>query len=336
MKFTQFIKDKIIFISSQFFILIFLALLLEGYHISHYAILFTCTAILITSLVPLLYEYFVRRKYYSGLYQTLESMEQKQYIASLLENPDFADAEILCEILKRVTKAMNDEIASFQISQDEYREYVETWIHEIKIPVSCIELICQNNRNEVTKKISEETVRVDAYIEQALYYARSKNVASDYNIKKITLDGLVKEVVKKHAKQLIGCNARIKMHHLYYTVYADEKWLDFIIGQIIANSIKYKKESLTLCFSASENQENVVLSIRDNGIGIPDSDISRVFEKGFTGENGRSFAKSTGIGLYLCLELCKKMYLGLEAESDPDHGTTMNITFPKDRQSFLE
>ena len=127
----------------------------------------------------------------------------------------------------------------------------------------------------------------------------------------------------------------MKLDNLDYTVYADEKWLDFIIGQIIANSIKYKEDALTLWFSASENQENIILSIKDNGIGISESDLGRVFEKGFTGENGRAFAKSTGIGLYLCKELCNKMYLGLEAQSTVGNGTTIHITFPKDRQSFL-
>jgi len=335
MKLSSFLKDKILFLLAQSFIIVFLVLMLDVYRISLYAIILICMTIVIISFAALAYEYLIRSRYYNRLNKTLESMEQKQYIASLLEAPNFAEAEVLCEILKHVTKAMNDEIASYKISQDEYREYIETWIHEIKIPISCIDLICQNNRNDITKKISEETVRVDSYIEQALYYARSKNVASDYSIRRLSLDSLVKAAVKKHSKQLIGCGAQVKLDNLDHTVYADEKWLDFIVGQIIANSIKYKKDALTLWFSASENQENIILSIQDNGIGISESDLGRVFEKGFTGENGRAFAKSTGIGLYLCKELCNKMYLGLEAQSTVGNGTTIHIIFPKDRQSFL-
>lgn len=336
MNLSSFLKDKILFLLAQSFIIVFLVLMLDVYQISRYAIILICMTIVFISFAALAYEYLIRSRYYNRLNKTLESMEQKQYIASLLEAPNFAEAEVLCEILKHVTKAMNDEIASYKISQDEYREYIETWIHEIKIPISCIDLICQNNRNDITKKISEETVRVDSYIEQALYYARSKNVASDYSIRRLSLDSLVKAAVKKHSKQLIGCGAQVKLDNLDYTVYADEKWLHFIIGQIIANSIKYKEDALTLWFSASENQENIILSIRDNGIGISESDLGRVFEKGFTGENGRAFAKSTGIGLYLCKELCNKMYLGLEAQSSVGNGTTIHIIFPKDRQSFLQ
>lgn len=336
MKLSSYLKDKLLFLLGQGFLIGFLVMLFDVYHISRYAIILTSMTIVLISFGALVYEYLVRRGYYKRLYQTLESMEQKQYIASLLEDPNFADGEILCEVLRQVTKAMNDEIASYQIAQDEYREYIETWIHEIKIPISCIDLMCKNNRNEITKKIAEETVRVDSYIEQALYYARSTNVASDYNIKRLSLDSLVKNAVKKHSKQLIGCGAQLKFEHLDYTVYSDQKWLDFIIGQIIANSMKYKKDSLVLSFFAEENQENIVLSIADNGIGIGKGDLPRIFEKGFTGENGRAFAKSTGIGLYLCRKLCKKMYLGLEAQSLADHGTTMKIIFPKDRQSFLQ
>lgn len=336
MKLSCFLKDKIFFILAQVFVVIFLSFLLNVYNISIYAIILISFTVVLISVGVLIYEYIIRERYYKNLYYTLESMEKKQYIASLLEEPYFTEAEILSDILKRVTKAMNDEIASYKISQDEYREYIETWIHEIKIPISSIDLICKNNRNNITMKIAGEMARVDAYIEQVLYYARSTNVESDYNIKKLLLDDLVKKTVKKHSKQLIGCGASLILNSLNYNVYADEKWIDFIIGQIIANSIKYKSDSLKLLFFATENKENIVLNIKDNGIGISKSDLTRVFEKGFTGENGRAFAKSTGIGLYLCRKLCEKMYLGLEIESEVGKGTIIKIIFPKDRQSFFQ
>ncbi len=121
------------------------------------------------------------------------------------------------------------------------------------------------------------------------------------------------------------------------TVYGDSKWLDFILGQLISNSIKYKSDAPTLLFWAEENKDSVLLHVQDNGIGIPDSDINRVFDKGFTGQNGRNFTKSTGIGLYLCKQLCNKMYLNLYADSQAGIGTTMTIVFPKDSlTSFRE
>lgn len=336
MKFSCFLKDKLVFILGQGFVATFLVFLLHAYDMNVSAIILVVTSVILISICTLLYEYLIRSRYYNHLHETLEAMDQKQYIVSLLEEPDFLEGDILYEVLKVVTKAMNDEIASYKLEQEEYREYIETWIHEVKIPISCIDLICKNNRSDVTKKISEEALKIDSYIEQALYYARSTNVASDYSIKALSLKDLVKTSVKKHSKQLIGCGAKINLDNLDYTVYTDEKWLDFILGQLIANSIKYKRDSLTLSFLVKENKENLVLSIEDNGVGISKEDISRVFEKGFTGENGRAFAKSTGIGLYLCHKLCKKMYLGISIQSELGKGTTVQITFPKDRNSLLQ
>lgn len=335
MKLGRYLKDKILFIFLQSLIVWFIILLLNAYNISDSAIIFSSVTVISITIVSLAFEYFVRYRYYKRLNNTLSMMDKKQYISALLEEPDFADAEILCEVIKQTTKAMNDEIASYKIAQDEYREYIETWIHEIKIPISCIDLICKNNKSDTTKRIEEETLRVDNYIEQALFYARSTNVEADYSIKKLNLNTLIKRVVKKHSKQLISCGTRLDFNNLDCIVYGDEKWLDFIIGQIVANSIKYKKDSLELSFSARDNKENIELSIKDNGIGVPQSDLSRVFEKGFTGENGRIYAKSTGIGLYICRTLCEKMYLGLELKSEYGKGTVVKIIFPKDRQCFL-
>ena len=111
--------------------------------------------------------------------------------------PTFLEAEILVDVLKQTTKAMNDEIASSQISSNEYREYIETWIHEIKVPISCISLICENNKNEVTGAISDETDRISSYVEQALYYARSTNVEKDYSIRSISLENVVKSAIDR-------------------------------------------------------------------------------------------------------------------------------------------
>ena len=143
-------------------------------------------------------------------------------------------------------------------------------------------------------------------MEQALYYAGSTNLEKDYMIRKIRLDELIKGTLKKYSKQLISAKAAPHFDNLSQTVYGDSKWLEFILGQLIANSIKYKKETLTLTFSACEEQDHVLLYVSDDGIGIPESELPRIFEKGFTGTNGRSYAKSTRVRLYLRRQLCKK------------------------------
>lgn len=335
MKLTHYLSDKLILILGQLFTFIIVSVFLIMLHVSTSAIILVCGFILIISIIALLQDYFKRNRYYRQLYTTLDSIDKKQYIASLLEVPNFADAELLYDILRQATKAMNDEIAVYQHQSEEYREYIEAWIHEVKLPLSCITLLCENSRNEATRSVLEETSKVEAYVEQALFYARSTNVEKDYSIRETVLDTLVKAVVKKHSKQLISCKTNLKISNLNYIVYADPKWLDFILGQVISNSIKYKKEELTVTFEAIEENSNIILRVSDNGIGIPTQDISRVCEKGFTGSNGRKYAKSTGMGLYLCKQLTQKMGLGFSLEAKEQYGTTVVITFPKDKLAIL-
>lgn len=224
----------------------------------------------------------------------------------LRKKTGFVEGAILMDVLRQTTKSMNDDIADYRRMNAEYQDYIETWIHEIKIPISCINLICENNKGEMASSVKEELSRIDGYVEQALYYARSTNLEKDYMIRKIRLDELIKGTLKKYSKQLISAKATPHFDNLSQIVYGDSKWLEFILGQLIANSIKYKKETLTLTFFACEEQDHVLLYVSDDGIGIPESELPRIFEKVFTGTNGRSYAKSTGVGLYLCRQLCKK------------------------------
>lgn len=336
MKLSKFLKDKWIFLLSQTAIIIFLALLLNVMKISNAANALVCICFCLITVVSLILEYHQKNCFYRKLYQNLETLEKKYYISSVIEEAGFTEGALLIDVLKQTTKSMNDEIASYRRMNTEYQDYIETWIHEIKIPISCIDLLCENNRGEMAFCVKEELSRIDGYVEQALYYARSTNLEKDYMIREINLDNLVKETVKKYSKQLIAAKATPCFDNLAQTVYGDPKWLEFILGQLIANSIKYKKDTLKLTFSAREEKNHVSLSISDNGVGIPENDLFRIFEKGFTGSNGRNHAKSTGIGLYLCRQLCNKMHLSISASSENGQGTTMTITFPKDSRLLME
>ena len=150
-------------------------------------------------------------------------------------------------------------------------------------------MIVENNKNEVTKSIDEELDKVENYIEQALYYARSNTVEKDYYIKKVNLKDIVNESIKKNKNVLIHERISVNVHDLDLEVNTDNKWIIFILNQIIQNSIKYKKQdkNLEIEIYAKQGKENVILYIKDNGIGIKKGEITRVFEKGFTGTNGR-------------------------------------------------
>ena len=336
MKFSAFLKDKWVFLLSQTVIILFLALLLNVMEISNAASALVCICVLLVTIGALALEFFQKNSFYKQLYQNLEALEKKHYISSVIEEPGFTEGALLIDVLKQTTKSMNDEIASYRRMNTEYQDYIETWIHEIKIPISCIDLICENNKGEVAFGIKDELSRIDAYVEQALYYARSTNLEKDYMIREIKLDQLVKGTLKKYSKQLIAAKATPVFDNLSHIVYGDPKWLEFILGQLITNSIKYKKDTLALGFSASEEKNHILFSISDNGVGIPENELLRIFDKGFTGSNGRNHAKSTGIGLYLCRQLCNKMHLSISASSENGQGTTMTICFPKDSRLLLE
>lgn len=176
--------------------------------------------------------------------------------------------------------------------------------------------------------------KIDHFVEQALFYARSTALEKDFKIEKTTLKVLVHEAVKNYSKQIITAGGKPVFENLDIPVFADRKWCVFIVGQIIANSVKYTNGGLLLTFEGTAFDGGCCLSISDNGIGIAAADIPRIFDKGFTGENGRKYKKSTGIGLYLCRKLCDKMNMEISAASNLQCGTTIKITFPKDHFYF--
>ncbi|MGL5257686.1 MAG: sensor histidine kinase, partial [Proteocatella sp.] len=240
MNFLIFLKEKAVFIFVQLVLIVFIFTLFDVYKIDYYAYYLVTLLITLSTIIVILYEYFKKSNYYRRLYNILDRIDKKQYIAEFLEKPDFLEAEILCDILKQTTKAMNDQIAIQKIAEEEYKEYIETWIHEIKMPIACIDLICKNNPDNTTVSISEELVRIDNFIEQALFYARSSVLEKDFVIKSTDLENLIKSVVKKYSKELISSKVNLNLGDLKYTVYVDSKWMIFILGQIISNSIKYR------------------------------------------------------------------------------------------------
>lgn len=204
------------------------------------------------------------------------------------------------------------------------------WVHEIKTPIASSKLLIENNYNDLTRKIDIQIDRIENFVEQVLYYSRSDEVGKDYIIKKVELLPLVKNVIRKNQRDFISKRIRLQLGELNEVVYSDSKWIEFILNQILINSIKYSKgKDDKIQIESKEISNTVVLTIEDEGVGIIERDLDRVFEKGFTGENGRKFGKSTGIGLYLCKKLCNKLGLGLEIQSKVNVGTKISIIFPK-------
>ena len=336
MNFKLFFKEKAITILLLLFGIITIEIFLMAYNVGMFIKIYIPLIIMGLYMISIIIEYFKRKKFYDNLLNMLEELDEKYLITEIIKTPNFLEGQIFKNSLEQIDKSMLENVNKYKYMTEDYKEYIELWIHEIKIPIATSKMVIENNKNAITKSIDEELDKVENYIEQALFYARSNTVEKDYYIRKVVLKEIVNESIKKNKSSLIQEKISIDIHDLDIEVNTDNKWIVFILNQIIQNSIKYrKKENSVIEIYANQGKENVILYIKDNGIGIKQGEITRVFEKGFTGTNGRlSNKKSTGIGLYLCKKLCNKLGIGIELNSVQNEGTEVKLVFPKD--SYIE
>ena len=334
MRFRDYLKDKLLYIILLIACILSVEILLIPIINYVYIKIYVAIVPIVLFLIPFFIEYYKKKEYYSEIKARVNELEEKYLITELLPKADFIEAKLNKDNILEIGKSMLENVNKYKYLQEDYKEYIELWIHEIKIPIATSKMIVENNKSEVTKSIDEELDKIENYIEQALYYARSNTVEKDYIIKKNNLKDIVSSTILKNKTTLIQNNVKIEMENLEEEVYTDSKWCVFILSQIIQNAIKYsKKQNKEIKLYAENKKENVILYIKDNGIGIDKAEIGRVFEKGFTGTNGRQEKKSTGIGLYLCKKLCDKLCIGLEIASEKEIGTEVKLIFPKN--SFI-
>lgn len=337
MNLRDFIKERIVFIIINSLILLFTALLLMVLKVDSFAILFIVIINGAGILIYHIFDYLRKKQYYNEIKENMESLDKKYLISEVIEEGTFTESKLIYDVICKGNKAMNDEIGEFKRGINDYREYIELWVHEIKTPIATCKLLIENNESPLTESIGEEVCKLENYIDQALFYTRSNTLEKDYIIKEMSLSSCVNKVLNNNADSLIKKRVKISLGDLEKMVYSDSKWIEFILGQMISNSIKYmNKEHKELKIYCNENSKYVILNIEDNGAGISEKDISRVFDKGFTGENGRKFGKSTGIGLYLCKKLCKKLGLDITLISEEGKFTRVSIIFPINRMMIFE
>lgn len=327
MTISQYLKGKglSIFIVIITFIItfIFLNLIdLNLYYIIYIEMIFAVNLITISYL-----DFIKKKRYFDELFQNFDNLEEKSYITEVMDKPNFIEGELLHKALAVESKYINDINISYNNRFKEYRQYIETWVHEVKTPIATSKLLIENNKNITTLSIEEEINKIDDYIEQVLYVSKSDTVEKDYHIKKIYLKDAVMNVIKRKSKEIINESIKPIIHDLDFYILSDSKWVEFIIGQLLSNSIKYKGNKPIIEIYSEKDCNKINLYIKDNGIGIPPEDLSRVFEKGFTGSNGRKKSNSTGIGLFLCKKLCNKLEVDIEILPDTLEGITMKLSF---------
>ena len=332
MKIGSYLKDKwfIIFLF-LFFYFIFLSFII-GFKIEiQFRIIFSVVYLLLV-IALFCYDYFRKCFFYKNMMNNLNLLDEKYLLCELIKKPNFLEGKIIYELLYEVSKSMNENIIDYKEKINNFKEYVELWIHEVKIPLSALMLYTHNKK--VNKILVKEINKIDEYLEQILYYLRSENSSEDYLIKQVLLNSVIKSVMLKNKDILLEKNINITTDLENITVLTDAKWLEFMINQVISNSIKYVKNIKNREIRIRNYKENnyIILEIYDNGIGIPKCDINKVFNKTFTGLNGRKTTSSTGMGLYIVKKLCKR--LGHKVKIESEEGKYTKVLFYFDNNLF--
>ena len=275
------------------------------------------------------------REFYQQLDLFCDSHENARYLSSILDEPRTLEGSIAYRALAVQGKAASDELAARSHDMKEYRDYIELWVHETKTPIASAQLALSNLHGPEIGKIRGDLDRIESRVDQALYYARSATLSEDFSIEELNLAALARKACRQRSRTLIGAGVSLEFAiDEALEVLADAKWTDFIIGQVLENSAKYGAK--TIRFESSVKNADtkdgcIELAIGDDGDGIPAADVPRVFDRGFTGSQGRAHHKATGMGLYLAAVACERMGLGLRISSEEGMGTTVALTFPLDR-----
>lgn len=333
MKLSEYIKDKINYILALAIYILIISTYLKAISLTYSTIFIVIFITLTFFVLAFLISYYKTSKYLKNIETIMDKLPEKYLITEIWQKPRGAEKLAYYKILKRANKSMLENVTDIKEKQKDYKEYIESWVHEIKIPITSAKLLCENNKTVITNKIDEDIEEVNNYVEQALFYARMDQVSNDFMIREISLNEVIKNVLARNKKIMIQNNMKVELKDVNIKCYTDEKWLEFILNQIITNSIKYRNDNNAVVkITGIQNKENIILKIKDNGIGIKKSEIDRIFDKGFTGTNGRNQTKSTGIGLYLCKRLCEGIGMEIDANSKENEYTEIVIIIPREKK----
>lgn len=320
MKFKDYFLNKITEILGTFFVLF---LMLEFLYIigNTFSVVFMIGVVIaILIITKYLMDWYRKKKYFKIITERVKDLKEPWLIAELLPVSYTIEDEIYQELLRKVGSSAIEKIHKIEDEQKEYEDYIEQWIHEVKTPITSIHLMLENRISEnpgLKRDLNVELSRLENDVELALYYARSEQIYRDYLIQKLNVRKVLLKVVNKNRTVIMNSSVAIDLdcdEALY--AYGDEKWLVFMLTQVLLNAIKYKAEAdAKVVMRAKRDNKRIVLNIIDNGKGIKKEELPRIFDKGFTGSNGRDNEKSTGMGLYLVHKLCEKLEIDIEADS---------------------
>lgn len=327
MKFIAFLKDKSYSIIISLISLSLILLLLAAFKVEKNFCIATISILLVSHIIIILIDYTRKNKFYKDLLGNIESLDKAYLVLETLSKPNFYEGELLYQALYEINKSMNECVKNLELQTQDFKEYIEMWIHEVKIPISSLVLMAHNHSDKFDKKTIEQIRRIENYVDQVLYYVRSENAEKDYLIKETKLNKLISSVALKNKDDLLENKIDLIVDNIDINVNTDSKWLEFILNQIVNNSIKYHSNNNSYIKIYTETNKDIInLIIEDNGIGIDSNDLPSVFNKTFTGHNGRGLAKSTGMGLFIAKNLCNKLGHKIYVESKRNEYTKVIIS----------
>lgn len=331
MKLKRYLSDRLFEIIMSAVILSIIIMLFRAFH-SEIALMITVSALFIMNVIA----YFIRdfcqkKRFYDAFLLNIDRLDKKYLVIETIDEPDFYEGELCFQAFYEINKSMIENVKTYEKSTHEFKDYIEMWVHEVKIPIASLLLMCHNNRNSIERKYVEQIRKLDNYTDQILYYVRGENAEQDYLIKETALSSIIRKAAMKNKDDILENHMELRVEDVDRTVLTDSKWLEFIINQLVNNSIKYRRthvQSYIAIFSR-ENAEQVEIIVEDNGMGIPEGDLPNLYKKTFTGENGRIHAKSTGMGLYIVKNLIDRLGHKIEITSKQGAYTRVKIRIAK-------
>lgn len=336
MSFLQYVKDKRYFFLFYLIIMLFVSLIMFVSGNREHAIgnvLYMNAGCLFFAAAYIVTGFYYRRTFYQELDALIGRHIEGR--ATALPEPQNAGQAMYLELLKKLHLDHAAQLHKLVQEKRDHQDFIMSWIHEVKLPIAASRLLMNNSTGKsvdyVVDKLEDELGVIDHYVEQALYYSRIDSFSKDYLITEIQLNTVVKESIKKAAKLFINKRIRFHMEDEPQFVFSDSKWLGYIVDQLVSNGVKYTNEGGAITVEFEDDSLEKRLIVQDTGIGIKPEDVHRVFDKGFTGTNGRSHAKSTGMGLYLARQMALKLGHDLSIQSGDGVYTRVTIHFPKIR-----
>lgn len=273
--------------------------------------------------------YITKRRFW----QKLTFHESDSVLQNYIHGARSSEEELVQNYINQLIREHQDLMQQVISNQEEQKEYIDSWVHEIKVPLAATRLLLNSIEFDIPDEkyilLENEVNRINEYVEQVLYVARLDSFSKDYLVQEVSLKATIQPVIRSQANVFIQKNIHYAIKGGDQQVLTDGKWLSFIFRQILSNALKYTPENGQIIVQIQKDGQGTRLSVEDSGIGIPAEDLRRVFDKGFTGENGRKTdMHSTGLGLYLAKNLAKELGIELTISSVVGEGTTVTLYFP--------